>query len=621
MNAPDPITPPDGASLVARAPIRDFGPSLTNRKHRPEHIQALAASIAEHGVIQPILARPWPDSRPNPDNLVYEIVVGEGRWLGAIAAGEADIPFFWRDLGDTEAVELHLVENLQRDDISPLEEAEIYRRLLDAHGHTADTIAAKIGKSRSSIYARLKLLDLCAPARQYLVGGTLDASRALLIARVPVPDLQAKAAKAIAEGGSYGTNEPLSYRQASEMLQRKFMLRLSDAPFPCADADLLPAAGRCHDCPKRTGNQAELYYDVKSADICTDPGCYDAKKAAHAVRQRALAKASGIKIIEGAEAKKIKPNSYSDHLAGGYTDLDQKVWQDGKQKTVRQILGKDAPAAEAILVDPHDKGKVSELVATATIKDKLAAKGRDVPAGIAGRGKSDAEKAAERKRKQEALFRQRLFDTTRGAIAVSFDTREDDSVLDLREFRMVADRLFGCLQFEDRRRLARLWIGPTDKSTDHELTVQLDKRIPSMGRKDCARLLLEDALVGESPPPTYGDHPPANLLATAEALDIDADAIKRGVIGEMREKAKAKAKPKATKSSAQRSDPSTAAQAKDKAATAAPAGPKGRTPRAKKPKAKADPAPALPANEPASPANTAAATSLLPAWPFPAGAQ
>lgn len=546
MNAPLPNTPPEGALLVARAPLAHFGPSLTNRKHRPEHIKNLGASIKQHDVIQPITARPWPASRLQPDGVLYEIVVGEGRWLGSADAGKTDIPFFWRDISDKEAVELQLIENLQRDDITAIEEAEGYRRLIDEHGHTADTIAAEVGKSRSSIYNKLKLLDLCPVARRFLESGDLDASTALLVARIPVADLQVKAAKKIAEGYHHN-DEPLSYRQASEMLQREFMLRLDEAPFSRADAALVSSAGRCHDCPKRTGNQADIFTDVKSPDICTDPSCYEAKKAAHIAQQRAQAKASNIKVIDGAEAKKIKPNSYGEELAGGYLDLDQKVWTDGKQKTVRQLLGKDTPAAEAILIDPHDKGTVRQIVSTATVKELLAAKGAPVPDQIARRGKSDAEKEAERKRKQEAMFRQRLFDSTRGAIAVSFDTREEDSVLDLREFRMIADSHIHGMQFEEQKRLAKLWIGPTEKTDDHELVRQLKKRIEAMERKDCARLMLEAALVGEIPAPTYGSHAPENLLATAKALDVDAAAIKKGVISEMREKAKPKAKPKEAK--------------------------------------------------------------------------
>lgn len=540
MNVPLPSAPAD-AVLVARAPLKHFGASLTNRKHRPEHISNLAASIKRHEVIQPITARPWPASRPQPSGILYEIVVGEGRWLGSIEAAKEDIPFFWRDLSDKEAVELQLIENLQRDDISALEEAQGYRRLIDDHGHTADTIAAEVGKSRSAIYNSLKLLDLCPAALKIALDHKMDASNMMLAARIPDEKLQIAAIKNMAP--RYAGDDVMSYRRARDMVQQQFMLKLAEAPFSRADADLLPAAGTCQACPKRTGNSTDLFDDVKSTDMCTDPGCFESKKAAHVEKQRTAAKVANIKIIEGAAAKKIKPNSYNDDLAGGYVDLDRKLYSDSKNRTVRQILGKDVPTAEALVIDPHKTGHVIEVVSSATIAEKLAAKGVKTPVEVARRGKSDEEKEAERKRKQEAMFRQRLFDSTRGAIAVSFDTREEDSVLDLREFRMIADSHIHGMQFEEQKRLARLWIGPTEKTDDHELVRQLKARIETMERKDCARLMLEAALVGEIPAPTYGSHAPENLLATAQALDIDAAAIKKGVISEMREKAKPKAKP------------------------------------------------------------------------------
>jgi ParB/RepB/Spo0J family partition protein len=569
MNAP---LPPDNL-LVARAPLDHFGPSATNRTHDPAYINTvLAPSLVPDGVLQPISARPWPNearpgikARPNPAGHLYEIIIGEGRWLASRAAKFDTIPFFWRDIDDRTALRMQLVENLKRKDLTEIEEAEGYRRLMKDHGLTADQVAQEIGvegKSRSYVYGRLKLLDLCPAALKIARLHKLEASLLLLAARIPDEKLQIAAIKEMAP--SYAGADPMSYRNAKSMVQRRYMLKLAEAPFSRTDAELLPAAGSCERCPKRTGNAADLFADVDSTDMCTDPGCHTAKTEAHIKRQRAAAKAAGVKVIEGEAAKKIKPNSYNDDLAGGFIDLDRKMYSDSKNRTVRQILGKDAPAVEALLIDPHHAGHVIEVVSAATIKEKLAAKGAAVPTEVARRGKSDAEKEAERKRKQEGIYRQRLFDSTRGAIAVSFDTRDDDSVLDMREFRQVAEILYHCLQFEDQKRLARLWIGPTDKTDDHELVRQLKKRIEAMERKDCARLMLEATLVGEIVP-GYGNHAPEKLLATADALDIDAAVIKRNVIAEMREKAKpakAKATPK-VKSAAAKVQPETALPADD----------------------------------------------------------
>lgn len=545
MNAPQ---PPAG-TVVARAPIDHFAPSLTNRTHTAEHIADLGESIKLHDVVQPITARPYPAARgPAPDGVLYEIVIGEGRWRGARHAGLADIPFFWRELSDEQALELQLIENLKRKDLTAIEEAEGYRRLMKDHGHSADTLAAKIGKSRGYIYARIKLLDLCPPALKFFAEGKLDASTALLVARIPVPELQVAAAKKIAAGGGYyGEHEPMAYRRAAEMVQREFMLKLAEAPFPRADADLVPSAGRCHDCPKRTGNAADLFADVKSADMCIDPTCHEAKVAAHIKRQKEAAKKEGVKVIDGAEAKKIKPNSYGE-LTGGLVSLDKEVYIDGKYQTLRKALGKDAPPTEALIVDPHHKGKMIEAVATATIKEKLQAKGID--AGLGRRGKSTAEKEAERKHKQEATWRQRLFDQVRSRLTVDFSPSDEVENLTANEYRLVAESLFGRTGFDDQKRIARLWIGPSDeKQEDHALVHELAKRIANMERGDCCRLLIELAIVGDVSIPSYSDRKPEKLLAMANSLDIDTAAIKAAVIAEGREKAKAgkKVQPKTAK--------------------------------------------------------------------------
>ena len=535
MNAPAPTV-----ALPVALPVESICASPTNpRKHFDQaKLNELASSIEKHGVLQPILTRPLPASNKQAVGVLYEIVCGERRWRAAKLAGLVEMPAFWRELGDQEVLEIQIVENLQREDVHPLEEAEGYERLMKDYGYQAEQLADKIGKSKAYIYARLKLTALCPAARKAFYADDLNPSTALLVARIPVAKLQEQATKEIAHG-RFGNGEPMSYRIALDHVQRTYMLRLADAPFSRGDENLLPGIGRCHECPKRTGNQQELFADVKNADICTDPECFESKKLAHVAAQKAAAKAEGRKIIDGAEAKKIKPNSYNNDLAGGYVDLDKKIYSDSKNRTMRQILGKDAPKPD-LLIDPHDKGNVIEVVAKATIEEHLAAKGVKIPSEVTRQARSAEEKEAARKQKREVTFRQRLFESIRSKLTIDFDTRAEDSLLDLREFRLVATTIIGGLQFEDQKRLARLWIAVEDKTDDHELVRQLKDRIKSFERKDCARLMIEASIVGDLPAPSYSDYKPERLLATAEALQIDAAAIKKGVIAE----GKAKDKPK-----------------------------------------------------------------------------
>jgi ParB family transcriptional regulator, chromosome partitioning protein len=174
--------PPEGARTV---PIEFLRPSaLQPRRHFGEdELAALADSIRAKGVMQPLLVRRLTNDEQ------YEIVAGERRWRAAQLAGCHELPVVVYALSDREALEVALLENVQRQDLTPLEEAEGYRRLIDEFGHTQDELAARLGKSRSHIANLIRLLGLPGPLRAMLESGQLSAghARALLGARDPMP--------------------------------------------------------------------------------------------------------------------------------------------------------------------------------------------------------------------------------------------------------------------------------------------------------------------------------------------------------------------------------------------------------------------------------------------------
>jgi ParB family transcriptional regulator, chromosome partitioning protein len=159
------------------------GPYQPRQRFDDEALTALADSIRENGILQPILVR----SRPG-HPASYEIVAGERRWRAAQLAKLHEVPVIIRDLTDREALEIALVENVQRQDLSPLEEAEGYRRLLDEFGNTQDDLARRVGKSRSHITNTVRLLALPEPVRHLVEERKLTAghARALLLAADPV---------------------------------------------------------------------------------------------------------------------------------------------------------------------------------------------------------------------------------------------------------------------------------------------------------------------------------------------------------------------------------------------------------------------------------------------------
>lgn len=287
--------------------IKKIRISPDNRKRFNEQaLQELAASIDAVGVAQPILIRPVDPTPEAPEE--FEIVAGERRFRASKIAGKETIPALCRNLSNLEAAKLRILENLQREDPHPLEEAEGYQLLMLQHGFTADQLADEVKKSKAYVYARLKLCALSPEAREPFLRNQISASTALLVARIPVPKLQVQALKEILQP-TWPDQEPMSYRQAVKHIQGRYTLDLGHAVFKLTDSKLLVSAGACSKCPKRTGNQRELYPDV-SADVCTDPDCYSEKEAAHYAATIVEANKNGIPIIDGEEGAELIPSSW-----------------------------------------------------------------------------------------------------------------------------------------------------------------------------------------------------------------------------------------------------------------------------------------------------------------------
>jgi ParB family chromosome partitioning protein len=187
-------------------PIEQLSPSphQPRRMFDAEELDSLAESMRRHGLLQPLLVRPKADTG-------YEIVAGERRWRAAQRAGLDEVPVLIRDLGERETLEIALVENVQRKDLTALEEADGYRRLIDEFGHTQDDIATALGKSRSHVANTVRLLGLPEPIRLLLEQEKLSAghARALLGANEPE-----RLARIVVEEG-------LNVRQTEDLVRRE----------------------------------------------------------------------------------------------------------------------------------------------------------------------------------------------------------------------------------------------------------------------------------------------------------------------------------------------------------------------------------------------------------------
>lgn len=389
-------------------PLAQIAPSPTNPRKRFDKAQLdeLAESIRKHDVLQPILLR------PNGERDLYEIVAGERRFRAAKAAGLADIPATVRTLTDAEVLEIQVVENLQRSDLHELEEAEGYEQLLKCkhpggERYTVDEIAAKVGKSRSYVFARLKLCALCPEAKKAFYAGDLDASRALLIARIAHHDTQRQALKDVTGTGEWSRG-PMSYREAHEHVLRSYMLQLKGAPFDVKDERLLPKAGACGPCAKRTGNQADLFGDVKNADVCTDPRCFDDKRRAHYGVAAKKLEAEGFEVIRGDAAKKIIPHwehggSYYS-LNGGYEKFEGTTYASGRSQKISSLFPKDFKPKK--LQHPLT-GEIIDVVTSQAIAAAARKRAKDAPARKASGGATRQHR--EQKKGPEEILEERVY--------------------------------------------------------------------------------------------------------------------------------------------------------------------------------------------------------------------
>ncbi|MBS5461436.1 MAG: ParB/RepB/Spo0J family partition protein [Collinsella sp.] len=193
------------AASETKLPIEDIVPNPNQpRIHFNEtELRELSESIQEHGVLQPLLVRKHGNG--------YEIIAGERRYQASKLAGLEELPVIIKDVNDEEMLALALIENLQRSDLNPVEEAKGYRQLIDASGMTQEALSKAVSKSRSAITNSLRLLDLPEIVQQMIFEGKLTAGHARAILAVPYEDARIRLAeKVVAEGLSVRATENLA---------------------------------------------------------------------------------------------------------------------------------------------------------------------------------------------------------------------------------------------------------------------------------------------------------------------------------------------------------------------------------------------------------------------------
>lgn len=376
------------ATQFDRLKTEDIEASPLNYRKTFHGIEELGEDIRVNGLRVPIKVRPHPEKKTK-----WELVYGERRWRAATVAGVEELPALIQGLTDEEVVKEQLIENGSRADVHPLEEADLFKRMVDVYSYDRQAIADMIGKSLSHVHARMKLCDLKGPnARIAFFDDKISASIALIAARIPDGKLQDRFIKEVMEGHKdrelvHGewveVNRPMSYREAQVHAQQNYMLRLDGAPFPIADADLVKGVGACTGCLFRTGNQRELFDDVKSADVCTNPPCFAKKRDAQfAIESKQHAKSGGT-VLSATESKKVfEVRDYNDEVYLPWNSKYKPVKSpddddearapyevDNKRRTWSELYGGEDKVPVVLAKDPN--GETWKLIDVTKAKKDL----------------------------------------------------------------------------------------------------------------------------------------------------------------------------------------------------------------------------------------------------------
>ncbi len=482
-------------------------------------LDELTASVKSVGVLTPLLARPIPK------NGGYELAAGSRRLRAAKAAGIKQLPVIVRDMDDKTLLEIIMIENLQREDVHPLDEAAGYHELIKKHGYDAAGVAEKIGKSESYIWKRLKLSTLIPEAQKAFADERCTVGHAIRIARLQ-PEEQKEVVESFFSGKEY--QEEISAENLGGHIAQEYHHDLHAAPFSKKDSELIKAAGSCVECPKRTGYTPALFPDIEKKDTCTDPQCFNAKIEAHIARW-----------IQDQTAKGKAPLRLSQHYHTA-ADKDKDILRSPEYRTIEKKNDRCEHAREGIIAEKSYGAPLG------TVLTVCAEKKCKKHFGSSGGGDADASHKAAQRRQQakdriEATIRERTLDAILGEKISSKDQA-------LKEAKIQMKALLRELWAENIKNIAkRHGLEPVKRDHVIDYGTPLEKYIDGCSRADMDTLTVELALA-KSVWDRWQHNPKKNALAQmAAARGVNVKKIEGQVRKEVKEKEEKKAAKKAAK--------------------------------------------------------------------------
>jgi ParB family chromosome partitioning protein len=525
MNAATAVSTTNGTSLVPvsvqEIPLSKISESKTNprRQFDETKLAELADNIRQYGVLQAILVRPIGAADS------FEVVAGTRRYRASKLAGRETIPATVRELTDTQCLELQLIENLQRSDVHELDEAQGYAALmqLQPENYTVETIATKVGRSEAYVYARLRLLHLIPEARQAFYEAKLTVAHAFEMARLQPNDQQRALQECFPQHRSAAAilkdrkAEVVTVRELRQWIEREIHLDLTNAPFDPQDETLLPSAGACARCPKRTGSNPLLFPEVRRKSICTDRECYRAKVEAF-VQIR-------VKPLEEKGEKPLRVSQAPSWQANGHA---RDVLVEGQFLRAKS-KGECPNTKPAVLIDGKGAGAIFHICRDeeCAVHSRIT-RYEPTPQERAQRAK---ERLAERVEKQSRI---RILDAVRKRLP---------DALPRADVEMIALDYFRRLGHDNHRRLCRVygWQEKKSKTSWGGQTVDYEKiaraAIEGMTAADLYRFLVVCALVSDLYCPGYNPRQSlakdSNLASAAARYKVDSAKITAAVRTEL----------------------------------------------------------------------------------------
>jgi ParB family transcriptional regulator, chromosome partitioning protein len=471
----------------------------------------LIASIHQHGVLVALIVRPIGSTG------VFEVVAGHRRFFAGMKLNLEEMPCDVRELSDEQAREVGLVDNLQRTDLSALEEAEAFQQMLELAGAsgrklTPADVAAKLGRTEAHVRLRLRLLSADAGVRDALREGAISFGHALELARLE-PAVQKQLLRWLLLLPYYSGGKPVrrdevpSLNELRRHIAQEIMLDLAKAPFDTKSAELVPAAGACVECPKRTGNNKLLFADVKQGDLCTDPPCFAAKVTRGIDVTIKKLTAKGTKVVRISEGYQRSAQTPKEALTSQqYSALESYV-RNAKTECPDFAIG--------IYVDGHRRGSQKKVC----LAKKCKVHGRQM-AGVARPQQTPKEAQKKANLDGEKAARLRIF-TAMAAKALQLKKVSDAMLL--------AVAVHAIEYSGEGRELAKALGWPENifsKRADLEARI---KTLPVAAAIGVAMLSAsaDDLYVGE-----YRKEKPEQLEAFAKQFGVDVARVRKEVAAE-----------------------------------------------------------------------------------------